>query len=108
VALTADVELSLRDAELIDFYDSKVAVFKTLAARAYAFTYENVHPTGLLLRRDDVAVNLVPPLVFDDDLRTFLAEKKLRQKFWYQRFADLIIDRLWEELKNEHQQGRGK
>lgn len=108
MGLTADVELSLGDAGLIEFYDGDVGAFKVLAARAYAYAYENVHATGLPLRRDDVAVNLVTALVINDDLRTCLAEKKLRQKFWYQRFADLILDRLWEELENEHQQAHRK
>jgi hypothetical protein len=104
VGLTADVELSLDDAGLIEFYDGEVGAFKVLATSAYSYAYGNVHATGLPLRRDDVAVNLVTALVINDDLRTCLAEKKLRQKFWYRRFADLILDRLWEELENEHQQ----
>lgn len=103
MGLTADVELSLKDANLIDFYNKKAPAFKALATRAYSYTYDNVHPTGLPLRPDDVAANLVTALVINDDLREYLAVKKLRQKHWYQRFADLILDRLWKELENEHQ-----
>jgi hypothetical protein len=107
VGLTAAVELSLNDAGLIDFYNKNVSAFKALAARAYSFAYDNVHATGLPLRRDDVAANLVTALEINEDLRECLASKKLRQKHWYQRFADLILDRLWEELKNEHKQADG-
>lgn len=102
MGLTANDELSLRDAGLINFYNKKVPAFKALAARAYSFAYDNVHATGLPLRRDDVSTSLVSALEINNDLRTYLAQKRLTQKFWYQRFADLILDRLWEELKNEH------
>jgi hypothetical protein len=67
-----------------------------------------VHATGLPLRQDDVAANLVTALEINADLREYLAKQKLRQKFWYRRFADLILDRLWEELENEHQQAHRK
>jgi hypothetical protein len=103
VGLTASVELSLKDAGLIDFYNKRVPAFKALATRAYAYAYDVVKSTGLPLRRDDVAGILVGALEINGDLRIYLAQKKLLQKFWYQRFADLILDRLWEELKNEHQ-----
>lgn len=102
MGLTANDELKLRDAGLIKFYEKKTAAFKALAARAYKFAYENVHATGLKLRPDDVSTSLVSALEINNDLRTYLAQNRLTQKFWYQRFADLILDRLWEELKNEH------
>jgi hypothetical protein len=102
VGLTGEVELKLRDASLIDFYNGKVPAFKALATRAYSYAYGNLQPTGLPLRQDDVATNLVFALEVNGDLRTYLARKRLLQKFWYRRFADLIVDRLWEELKNEH------
>jgi hypothetical protein len=104
VGLTAPIELSLRDAGLIKFYDDNAPAFKAIAARTYAFTYETVHAASLQLRADDVADSLVSALEIDADLRAYLSKKNLRQKFWYQRFADLILDRLWEDLENEHQQ----
>src|SRR2546423_1804834 len=70
--------------------------------RSYAFGYGNVHPTGLPVRKDDVATSLVDALVINEDLRDCLADKKLRQRFWYQRFADLILDRVWKELEDGH------
>jgi hypothetical protein len=102
VGLTAQMEMSLGDAGLIDFYDQHDAAFKAVAARAYSFTYTNVHPTGLPLRKDDVAVGLVTALQINEDLRAYLAAKKLRPKYWYTWFADLILDRLWKELEDEH------
>lgn len=49
-----------------------------------------------------MATSLVHALTINEDLRAYLAQKKLHQKFWYQRFADLILDRQWEELENAH------
>lgn len=108
MGLTAAVELSLADAGLIEFFDKNVPAFRALAVRAYSFAYDNVHATGLPLRRDDVATSLVTALEINEDLRECLALKKLRQKHWYQRFADLILDRLWEELENDHKQPHAK
>lgn len=103
MGLTAAVELSLGDAGLIDFYDTNAPAFKDLAVRAYSFAYDNVHATGLPLRRDDVSVSLVTALEINEDLRVYLAGKKLRQKHWYARFSDLILDRLWKDLEDEHE-----
>jgi hypothetical protein len=41
---------------------------------------------------------LVPALEVSDRLRTFLAERKLTQNYWYTWFAELMIDRLWTAL----------
>lgn len=70
----------MNDAGLIDFYNRRILAFKAHAVRAYAFAYDNVQPTGLPLRRDDVAANLVTALEITADLREYLAAKKLRQK----------------------------
>jgi len=102
MGLTAQIEMSLTDAGLIRFYNAHAPAFKAIAKRAYSFTYTNVHPTGLPLRKDDVAVGLVTALQINEDLRACLAEKKLRPKYWYTWFADLILDRLWRELEDEH------
>lgn len=102
MGLTANIEMSLSDAGLIDFYDQHSPAFKALAGRAHSFAHDNVEPTGLPLRKDDVASSLVTALEITESLREYLASKKLRQKFWYARFADLILDRLWEELQDEY------
>jgi hypothetical protein len=33
------------------------------------------------------------------EFRNYLARKKLKQKYWAEWFAELIIDRYWSELK---------
>jgi hypothetical protein len=105
LGLTAQNELSLRDAGLITFFDSNRAGFKAVAQRSYTFAKSYVDETDLPLRLDDVATALVAALVTNESLRDFLAAQKLRQQFWYARFADLILDRLWEELSNEPDAG---
>ena len=99
--------MGLADAGLIDFYDADKAAFKAIASRAYSYAYDYVHATGLPLRKDDVATSLVAALVTNEDLRACLAGKRLRQKHWYLRFADLILDRLWKELEDEHAASNG-
>jgi len=94
--------MELIDAGLVEFYEGHVAEYRDIAQRSYEFAEANVLPTGLPVRPDDVAVHIVPALEIDEDLREFLAGKKLRQKFWYRRFADLILDRLWEEIRALH------
>ena len=98
VSLTAEVELRLQDAKLIDFFNDHRGAFAEMAAASYEYAEGYVVDTGLPVRRDDVAQILEPALVTNETLRDFLAEKKLRQKYWYRFFADLILDRIWEEL----------
>jgi len=50
------------------------------------------------MRRDDVAKGLIPILEVHEVLKDALSEKKLRGKFWIKDFADLIIDKTWDEL----------
>ena len=99
MGLTAEVELNLVDAGLVKFFNDNRPAFKEIAVRAYGYARENVAATGLTLRRDDVATSLKVALVTNEKLREFLAGKKIRQQFWYARFADLIVDRLWDEME---------
>lgn len=102
MGLTADVELALRDAGLVEYHDDNRAAFKEIATRSYEFAHDNVVATGLPLRRDDVSKSLKIALITNESLRNFLASKSLRQQFWYERFADLIVERLWKELEDEY------
>jgi hypothetical protein len=106
MGLTAEKELALRDAGLIDFFDQNREALKEIAQASYDYTEGYVtSPVGLPLRRDDVAEILVTALTTNELLREFLAGRTgLRQKYWYRHFADLILDRLWEELGNEQKE----
>jgi hypothetical protein len=47
-------------------------------------------------------------LEVNEILKDALDSKKLRGKFWIEDFADLIIDRTWEELEKAKGNGKGK
>jgi hypothetical protein len=104
MGLTAERELALRDANLLRFFEENQVAFKDLARAALRYARTYVVPPDLPLRRDDVASSLVIALNTNEALREYLAGKHLRQKLWYADFADLIVDRVWEELTNEQAQ----
>lgn len=101
MGLTADVELRLIDAGLVKFYNDNDQAFREMAISAYGYAATYVEARGLPLRRDDVAKILVPALETTESLRICLAQKSLRTKNYYTFFADLILDRLWEELHEQ-------
>jgi hypothetical protein len=98
VGLSATVELELKDAGLVKFFEDNKDAFKAMAVTSYAYTQTYVAPTGLETRPDDVADILATALSTNLALRTFLAKNHLTQKYQYQRFADLILDRLWKDI----------
>ena len=98
MALTAENEQRLSAAKLIDFFDQNRAEFAALATAAYGYVSGYVKSAGLPVRMDDVASALELALRVSDKLETFLATRRLPQKYWYRYFADLVVDRLWAEL----------
>lgn len=99
MGLTAQRELALRDASLVRFFEEHRELFKDQARVALDYARSYVTPTHLPLRPDDVAASLVIALNTSEELREYLAGKRLAQKHWYVDFADLIVDRVWEELQ---------
>lgn len=97
MALTLKVEQKLDDTGLIALFEEHEAVWTGLAEKCHAFVCENF-PDGSLIRKDDVAENLVPVLEVHDTLRAYVLENKLRQKYWIRYFGDLILDRVWDDL----------
>lgn len=85
----------LEDAGLVRLFDDDRKLWTAMAKDAYAYTRRFV---GAEVRPDDVVPTLVPALEVSDRLRTFLAERKLTQNYWYTWFAELMIDRLWTDL----------
>lgn len=84
---------------MVQFFDKNRKAFKDFARESYRYAKGYVASTNLPLRPDDVATILVPALTTNEPLREYLAGRKLKQKFWYRDFADLILDREWEELR---------
>jgi len=105
VALDATKEQSLKDVSLVKLFDDHRDLWKADAKSAYEFS------AGFLeiVRPDDVLKPLLPVLEVAPTLREYLARNKLTQKYWYERFGELIVDRLWEELKGgSSKRGKGR
>jgi hypothetical protein len=98
VALSRVKELRLTDAKLVELYESELGLWRDLAAHAYTFAKTNIAGPGEI-RPDDVVPVLRPVLEVTPALRSFLAARNLRQQYWYEWFAELILDRLWPELE---------
>jgi hypothetical protein len=95
VALNLNKLKRLEDAGLVGLFDADRRLWTAMAKDAYGYTRKFV---GAEVRPDDVVPTLVPALEVSDRLRTFLAEQKLTQQYWYTWFAELIVDRLWPKL----------
>jgi hypothetical protein len=101
VALNATKSKRLEDAGLDGYFDQHQRLWHQKAKRAYDYAKQFVDESGEEVRQDDVVPLLVPALEVFDGFRDHLAERKLTQKYWYTYFAELIVDRLWEELTNQ-------
>ena len=98
MGLTATKAVRIEDAELNKLFDKKRALWKGLAKEAYKYVAPPIKARGEKVRRDDLIPPLIPILEISSDLRDFLAEHRLTQKFWYQWFGEWIVDRVWDEL----------
>jgi len=94
VALTQKKLQDLTDAGLAGLLETDRALWRAKAKHAYNATHAFIKE----IRPDDVISLLIAELEVAPELRTFLAKKKLTQKYWYSWFAELIIDRFWTEL----------
>jgi hypothetical protein len=95
VALTQKKLQDLKDASLIALLDNDGAAWKAKARHAYNATHGFIKE----IRPDDVVALLIAELEVTPEFRNYLARKKLKQKYWSEWFAELIIDRYWSELK---------
>jgi hypothetical protein len=96
VALSLNKLKRLTDAGLVELFEDDGKLWTAMAKDAYAYTKKFI---GTDVRPDDVVPTLVPALEVSDRLRTFLASRRLTQNYWYTWFAELIVDRLWPDLK---------
>lgn len=96
MALSLQKLKSLQDASLVTLFNQHHQLWQTKAEQAFGYTHEFIQPNQV--RQDDVVPLLRPVLEVSDELRDYLAGKKLRQKYWSLWFAELIVDQLWREL----------
>lgn len=101
MALNATKSKRLEDAELDQYFDQHRALWEQKARRAYDYAKRFVEESGEEVRQDDVVPLLVPALEVFDDFRDHLAAEKLTQKYWYTYFAELIVDREWDQLSQQ-------
>jgi hypothetical protein len=95
MALTQKKLQDMEDASLTHLLEGDAARWKSKAKHAYAATHAYIKE----LRPDDVTALLIAELEVTPEFRNYLAKKKLKQKYWSEWFAELIIDRYWSELK---------
>ncbi len=98
MALSLNKLKRLGDAGLVDLFETDRKLWTAMAKDAYAYTSKFVRGSGNVVRPDDVVPTLTPALEVSDRLRTYLAERKLSQQYWYVWFAELVVDRLWPDL----------
>lgn len=101
MGLTARKALRLDDTGLVALFTQQEEMWTQMAQDAYDYTAEFVKGAGEPVRRDDLIPVLVPVLEVTEALRSYLAEEKLRQNYWFTWFGELIIDRVWEELDKD-------
>jgi hypothetical protein len=95
VALTQKKLQDLKDASLMSLLDDGAASWKAKARHAFNATHAFIKE----IRPDDVVPLLIAELEVTPEFRAYLARKKLKQKYWSEWFAELIIDRYWKELE---------
>lgn len=95
MALTQKKLQDLKDASLTSLLQDDAAAWKAKAKHAYVATHAYIKE----IRPDDVTALLIAELEVTPEFRNYLARKKLKQKYWSEWFAELIIDRFWPELK---------
>ncbi len=95
MALSLNKLKRLDDASLVGLFEEDRKLWTAMAKDAYGYTRKFI---GGEVRPDDVVPTLVPALEVSDRLRTYLASRKLTQKYWYTWFGELIVDRLWSDL----------
>ncbi len=95
MALTQKKLQDLKDASLTTLLGQDEAGWKAKAKHAYHATHGFIKE----IRPDDVVPLLVAELEVTPEFRNYLARKKLKQKYWSEWFAELIIDTFWNELK---------
>jgi len=96
MALTQKKLQDLKDASLSKLLDDDLAAWRAKARHAYTATHAFIKE----IRPDDVVPLLVAELEVTTEFRNYLARRKLKQKYWSEWFAELILDRFWSELRS--------
>ncbi|MHB8376672.1 MAG: hypothetical protein ACYDAK_13435 [Candidatus Limnocylindrales bacterium] len=95
MSLTRATEIDLEQNKFTKGFSGDRAVWLAMAKEAFAYTKGTVVGDP---KRDDVAPHLALALEVRDEFVLLRSNNKVRGKHWASKFADLIIDRTWEEL----------
>jgi hypothetical protein len=98
MGLTLEAEQRMEKVGLLQFFDEARETWLEVSQKTYNFIKDGF-PEGAMIRRDDVQKGLIPILGVNEDLREYLDTNRLRGKFWISFYADLIIDRTWDEIR---------
>jgi hypothetical protein len=104
MGLTRKIEQKIIDVGLDRFFEDDRATWIAAARKAYSYLRES-HGRDAVIRRDDVSEALEIVLEATETLKDFLNDEKLSQRYWFERFADFIIDRGWDEIQNPPENG---
>jgi hypothetical protein len=100
MGLTLYWDQKLKDAGLIEFFERNRATWLAAAREAYQYV-KTSFPADSTIRRDDVSQFLVHVIEVDEDFKNYLDMNRLKQKYWAYHFADLVVDRTWNEITNQ-------
>jgi hypothetical protein len=100
MGLTLEAEQRMEDAGVVGFFQQSRPAWVLLVRDTKGFVVNNF-PSGALIRRDDVAKALIPVLEVHEGFKDYRSEQKLRAKYWIKDFADLLVDRIWNQLEQE-------
>ncbi len=90
-------EQKLSKVGLIAFFEANRPVWRGSMQKTYSFV-KDAFPPDAIIRRDDVAKELLNVIEVNDQLGNFLAAERLSQRYWFAHFTDLIVDRCWAEV----------
>jgi len=105
MGLTLEGEQRLDAAGAIDHYLENEDAWLETIKDTKKFVAGNF-PLGAKIRKDDIAKALVTIVEVNEGYQDFRNEKKLRAKYWNTLFADLVIDRTWDQLEAENDDGQ--
>jgi hypothetical protein len=105
MALTLEAEQRLTDVGAVAFYEKDAADWLATVRATKAFI-KGQFPADAPIRRDDVAKALISVLEVHEEFKDYRSEKTLRAKYWIRDFADLLVDRTWDNLDNGGQDGQ--
>lgn len=98
MSLTAESVQRLTAVSLVKFFEDHRALYRDKAEQAYAYAADYVTSLGRRFEWTMSPAPLVLALKVGDPLIACLATKKLTQKYWYDMFADYVLDQVWEEM----------